>query len=121
MRSRLIVSLSAILLIVAACSSSGSSSAAKTATSAADMGGVDKVCAAGKTEGQVNLIATPSDWANYGQMITDFTAKYGIKVQSDQPDVDSQAEINAATQLAGTGRQPDIFDLTSAIATAHTD
>ena len=94
-----------------------SAAAAKTAKSAADMGGVDAVCAAGKAEGQVNLIATPPDWANYGQMITDFTAKYGIKVQSDQPDVDSQAEINAATHLAGTGRQPDIFDLTSGVAT----
>jgi len=85
------------------------------------MGGVDAVCAAGKAEGQVNLIATPPDWANYGQMITDFQTKYGIKVQSDQPDVDSQAEINTATQLAGTGRQPDIFDLGSVVASAHTD
>ena len=42
MRSRLIVSLAAIVVVVAACSSSGSSSAAKTATSAADLGGVDK-------------------------------------------------------------------------------
>ena len=82
----------------------------KTATSAG-AGGVDAVCAAGKAEGPVNLIATPPDWANYGQMITDFTAKYGIKVQSDQPDADSQTEINTAQQLAGTGRQPDIFDL----------
>jgi putative spermidine/putrescine transport system substrate-binding protein len=95
--------------------------AAKDAKTAADMGGVDAVCAAGKTEGQVNLIATPVTWANYGQMITDFQTKYGIKVQSDQPDVDSQAEINAATQLAGTGRQPDIFDLGSVVAAAHTD
>ena len=86
---------------------------AKTAKSAADMGGVDAVCAAGKAEGQVNMIATPPDWANYGQMINDFTAKYGIKVQSDKPDGNSQDEINAATQLAGTGRQPDIFDIGS--------
>ena len=78
------------------------------------------MCAAGKAEGQVNLIATPNDWANYGQMITDFTAKYGIKVQSDQPDADSQTEINTATQLAGTGRQPDIFDLGSVVALANT-
>ena len=146
MGSRVIVSLAAIALIVAACSSTGSSpssaataaapsaaapsaagsgSAAspagdpKTATSAADAGGVDAVCAAGKTEGQVNIIATPPDWANYGQMITDFQTKYGIKVQSDQPDVDSQAEINAAKNLAGTGRQPDIFDLTTAVALAN--
>jgi putative spermidine/putrescine transport system substrate-binding protein len=95
--------------------------AAKDAKSAADMGGVDAVCAAGKTEGQVNIIATPPDWANYGQMITDFTAKYGITVKSDQPDVDSAAEIKAATDLAGTGRQPDLFDLTSAVAAANLD
>ena len=81
---------------------------------------MDAVCAAGKAEGQVNLIATPPDWANYGQMITDFTAKYGIKVQSDQPDVDSAAEITAAKNLAGTGRQPDIFDLATSVALANT-
>jgi putative spermidine/putrescine transport system substrate-binding protein len=135
-------------MLFAACSSSGASSApasagapsaaapsaaapseaapsaavaAKDAKSAADMGGVDAVCAAGKTEGQVTLIATPNNWANYGQMITDFQTKYGIKVQSDKPDANSQDEINQATQLAGTGRQPDIFDLGSVVAAAHTD
>ena len=111
-------------ILVAACSGGATptpSGAAKTAKSAADLGGVAGVCAAGKTEGQVNIIATPPDWANYGQMITDFTAKYGIKVQSDQPDVDSAAEIKAATDLAGTGRQPDLFDLTTAVALANLD
>jgi putative spermidine/putrescine transport system substrate-binding protein len=148
--SRGFAALAVMTVLVGACSSSGSSSApasgapaasapaassgggapsaaasgggsAATATSAADVGGVDQICAAGKTEGQVTLIATPPDWANYGQMISDFTAKYGIKVQSDKPDADSQAEINQATQLAGTGRQPDIFDLGSVVAKAHTD
>ena len=93
--------------------------AAKDATSAAAMGGVDAVCAAGKAEGQVTLIATPKNWANYGQMMDDFTAKYGIKVQSDQPDTDSQGEINAATQLRRR-RQPDIFDLGSVVAAKNT-
>ena len=92
----------------------------KTLTSAAAAGGVDAVCAQGKVEGQVNLIATPPDWANYGQMITDFQNKYGIKVQSDQPDADSQTEINTAQQLAGTGRQPDLFDLGTIVALANT-
>jgi putative spermidine/putrescine transport system substrate-binding protein len=105
----------------AAASPAGSGVAAKDAKTAADMGGVDAVCAAGKAEGQVNIIATPPDWANYGQMITDFQTKYGIKVQSDQPDADSQTEINTAQQLAGTGRQPDLFDLGSVVAAAHTD
>ncbi len=130
--TRVVSLLAAAVVIVAACSSSGASPAASTAAgggggaaatakSAADMGGVDAVCAAGKTEGQVNLIATPDNWANYGQMISDFQTKYGIKVQSDQPDVDSQAEITAAQQLTGTGRQPDLFDLGSVVAAAHTD
>jgi putative spermidine/putrescine transport system substrate-binding protein len=91
----------------------------KTATSAGT-GGVDAVCAAGTAEGKLNLIATPDDWANYGQMIKDFSAKYSISVQSDQPDAGSQDEINAAKQLAGTGRQPDIFDLGTAVALANT-
>ena len=108
----------------AAPSESASASAAgdpKTATSAAAVGGVDAMCAAGKAEGQVNLIATPTNWANYGQMITDFQTKYGIKVQSDQPDTDSAGEIKAAKDLAGTGRQPDIFDLGTVVAAANTD
>jgi putative spermidine/putrescine transport system substrate-binding protein len=149
MRTRLAATLGVTAILLAACSSgatpspaasagapsaaapsgggasaaapSGAAVAAKDAKSAADMGGVDAVCAAGKTEGQVTLIATPNNWANYGQMITDFQTKYGIKVQSDKPDANSQDEINQATQLAGTGRQPDIFDLGSVVAAAHTD
>jgi putative spermidine/putrescine transport system substrate-binding protein len=133
---RAIVGVAAVALLVAACSSSATTAPAsqapasaapasaaagdwKTATSAG-AGGVDAVCAAGKAEGTVNLIATPPDWANYGQMITDFTAKYGIKVVSDQPDADSQTEITTAQQLAGTGRQPDIFDLGTVVALANT-
>ena len=145
MKSRVAVTMAAAAMIVAACGGSTASKAPttapataapataapataapteaaidwKTATSAG-AGGIDAVCAAGKVEGTVNLIATPPDWANYGQMMTDFTAKYGIKVQSDQPDAGSQDEINAATQLAGTGRQPDIFDLGTAVALANT-
>ncbi len=143
-RTRIAGLLATSAIVFAACSSAGATTApsaaapseapsaapsaaastamdAKDATSAADMGGVDAVCAAGKAEGQVNLIATPPDWANYGQMINDFTAKYGIKVQSDQPDTDSQTEINTAKQLAGTGRQPDLFDLGTIVALANTD
>lgn len=121
MRTRMFTALAAMAVLVAACGgSTGSSTDWKTATSAGT-GGVDAVCAAGKAEGQVTLIATPPDWANYGQMIDDFTAKYGIKVQSDQPDADSQMEIDTAKQLAGTGRQPDLFDLGTVVALANTD
>ena len=83
--SRSVLVLAAAAAIAVSACSGGGSSDAKGWKSTADAGGVDKVCAAGKTEGTVNLIATPNDWANYGQMITDFSAKYGIKVQSDNP------------------------------------
>ena len=123
MQSRAAIALATVAVALSACgggTGGGSAVDWKTATSAGT-GGVDAVCAAGKTEGTVNLIATPPDWANYGQMITDFTAKYGIKVESAQPDAGSQDEINAAKQLTGTGRQPDIFDLGTAVALANTD
>ena len=90
------------------------------ATSAADFGGMDGLVTAAKKEGQLNVIALPPDWANYKEIIDTFSQKYGIKVNSAQPDANSQDEINAAKQLAGTDRAPDVFDLGQAIALANT-
>ncbi|NJC67276.1 solute-binding protein [Planosporangium flavigriseum] len=98
---------------------SGSSSDAAKATSAADLGGLDKLVAAAKKEGQLNVIALPPDWANYGEIIKKFSEKYGIKVNSAQPDASSQDEINAANQLKGQANAPDVFDLGSAVASAN--
>ena len=91
------------------------------ATSAEDFGGMEGLVEAAKQEGQLNVIALPPDWANYEEIITTFSEKYGIKVNSAQPDANSQDEINAANQLAGTDRAPDVFDLGQAIALANTD
>ena len=45
-------------------------------------------------------------------MITDFTAKYGIKVQSDHARRrTARTRSTPRSSLAGTGRQPDILDL----------
>jgi len=97
------------------------SSGAATATSAAALGGMDKLVAAAKKEGTLNVIALPPDWANYGAIIKAFGDKYGIKVNSAQPDAASQDEINAANQLKGQGGAPDVFDLGTAVALANTD
>jgi putative spermidine/putrescine transport system substrate-binding protein len=110
---------------LAACSppekkSDSASSGAATATSAADLGGMDALVAAAKKEGALNVIALPPDWANYGEIIKTFGDKYGIKVNSAQPDGASQDEINAATQLKGQGTAPDVFDLGGAVANANT-
>ena len=47
-----------------------------TATSAADLGGLSALEAAAKKEGALNVIALPPDWANYGEIINAFQAKY---------------------------------------------
>lgn len=119
--SRAIVSLAAISLVIAACGAGSSpSSAAKTATSAAGMGGMDALIAAAKAEGALNVIALPPDWANYGAVIKAFSDKYGIKVDSAQPDANSQQEIDAANTLKGQDRAPDVFDLGVNVALANT-
>ena len=81
------------------------------ATSAADFGGMDALVEAAKKEGELNVIALPPDWANYGAIIKAFADKYGIKVNSAQPDAASQDEINAANQQKGKSTAPDVFDL----------
>jgi len=93
---------------------------AREATSAEDFGGMDGLIEAAKAEGEVNVIALPPDWANYAEIISTFSEKYGIKVNSAQPDANSQDEINAANQLKGKSTAPDVFDLGQAIALANT-
>ncbi len=90
------------------------------ATSAADFGGIDALVAAAKKEGELNVIALPPDWANYGAIIKAFSDKYGIKVNSAQPDAASQDEINAANQQKGKSTAPDVFDLGQSVALANT-
>ena len=123
-RGRALVAASAVILALAACapppkSNNETGSDAAKATTAADLGGMDALAAAAKKEGQLNVIALPPDWANYGEIIKTFSDKYGIKVNSAQPDAASQDEINAAGQLTGQGGAPDVFDLGTAVALAN--
>lgn len=117
------------LLATAACgnapergsSGGGGGSDASTAASAEDLGGFDALVAAAKAEGRLNVIALPPDWTNYAEVIDTFAKKYGIQVNSAQPDASSQDEINAAKQLRGTDRAPDVFDLGLNVARANVD
>ena len=97
---------------------SGGSSWA-TATSAATGGGLDALVAAAKQEGTLNVIALPPDWANYGAIIEAFKAKYGITVNSANPEGTSQDEINAVQQLGTQDRAPDVLDLGQSFANAN--
>ena len=93
---------------------------ASEATSADDFGGLDALVAAAQKEGELNVIALPPDWANYGEIISAFEDKYDIKINSDQPDGASQDEINAANDLKGSDKAPDVFDLGQSVALANT-
>lgn len=90
------------------------------ATSAGAFGGMDGLVTAAKAEGELNVIALPPDWANYGAIIKAFSDKYGIKVNSAQPEASSQEEINAANQQKGKSTAPDVFDLGQAVALSNT-
>ena len=122
----------ASILLAAGCSSgsgSSSSSAAAggsssgsgsgnwaTAASAQAGGGMDALVAAAKAEGQLNVITLPSNWANYGTIMKDFTAKYGIKINDANPEGSSQDEINAINSEKGTSRAPDVVDVGASFA-----
>src|SRR5258707_1463819 len=97
-------------------SSSGSTTNAATATSAAAFGGMNGLVAACKKEGTLNVITLPANWANYGTIMKDFTAKYGIKINDANPDGSSQDELNAVNQLKGQDRAPDVLDMGTAFA-----
>ncbi|MFD4696805.1 ABC transporter substrate-binding protein [Streptomyces niveus] len=81
------------------------------AVSVADFGGLDALVAAAEKEGTLNAIALPPDWANYGEIIKTFEAKYKVKVKVETPDAASADEINAIKTRKGQGRAPDVVDL----------
>lgn len=99
---------------------SGSVDAA-TATSAKDFGGLEGLVKAAQDEGQLNVIALPDTWANYGKIIAAFEDKYDITVNSASPDASSAEEIQAAQNLKGQDTAPDVFDLGTAVALENLD
>lgn len=84
-----------------------------TIESAAAGGGMEALIAAAKAEGKLNVIALPNDWCNYGEAISTFTAKYGIKVNSITPEAGSADEIQAIRDnKENKGPQaPDVIDV----------
>src|SRR5512137_982798 len=47
-----------------------------------------------KKEGMVTIIATPPDWANYGEIFYDFQATTGVAINSLDPNAGSNDELN---------------------------
>jgi putative spermidine/putrescine transport system substrate-binding protein len=81
---------------------------------------MNALVAAAKKEGTLNVIALPNNWANYGTIIKDFGAKYGIKVNSIAPSDSSAQEVTQIQQQKGTSLAADVLDVGGSVATAST-
>jgi putative spermidine/putrescine transport system substrate-binding protein len=126
-KSLLVVPVLLTASLVAACSSSSTSTessaaasaAATTAASAAASGAagpecgttVEQIAAKAKEEGNVNLIALPDTWANYGGILKSFRDTYGLEAPVANPDASSADELTAITTLAGQPDKPDSIDI----------
>src|SRR6266700_593908 len=80
--------------------------------------GLAALVKAAKKEGHLNTIALPPDWANYGELMSTFTKKYGIKITNDNPDGSSAQENEAIRSLKGDSRAPDAVDVGVSFAIA---
>lgn len=66
---------------------------------------------AAKKDGNLNTIALPPDWANYGKMMAEFTKKYGIKIDNASPNASSAQELQAIRSTRGQSRAVDVVDV----------
>ena len=66
-----------------------------------------------KSEGLMTIIATPPDWANYGEIFADFQMTSGVKINSLDPNAGSADELAAieANKNNKGPQAPDIVDV----------
>ncbi|MBR7834047.1 extracellular solute-binding protein [Actinospica durhamensis] len=123
--AKLACAAAAVTLAATACSSSKSSSTGSsvnwnTVSSASAAGGMNALIAEAKKEGTLNVITLPRTWANYGKIMDDFSAKYGIKINDANPNGSSGDEITAVKSDKGLSTAPDVLDIGNSHATPNT-
>ena len=85
-------------------------------------GDVAALYEAAQEEGQVNLIALPDTWANYGGILQSFRDKYpGVDNPVANPDASSADELTAVKTLAGQPDMPDALDVGPSFALQAAD
>jgi putative spermidine/putrescine transport system substrate-binding protein len=82
-------------------------------TAAPETASADPLVAAAQAEGELTVIALPHDWCNYGEVISAFSEKYGIKVNELNPDAGSGDELEAikANKDNQGAQAPDVIDV----------
>jgi putative spermidine/putrescine transport system substrate-binding protein len=109
-------------VLAAGCGSSPSGGSSGSGASSVDWSKVTSLTATGKTdmanlikaaekEGQLNVITLPSNWANYGTIMTDFSKLYHIHISDAIPEGSSGQEITAVQTEKGQSRAPDVVDV----------
>jgi len=101
-------------LAVAAVGTAAATTAALAA--ATSTGPSPALISAAKQEGKLNTIALPPDWANYGELMSTFQRKYGLKITNANPNGSSAQELQAVVSLKGQSRAPDVVDVGPAFA-----
>jgi len=126
--TKLACAAAAVTLAASACSSNSSTTSSgsgstnwATVTSASAGGGMTALIAAAKAEGSLNVIALPPTWANYGTLMAEFKAKYGITVNDANPNGSSGDEINAIEHDKGLATAPDVVDVGNSHALPNTN
>jgi len=126
--AKLACAAAAVTLAASACSSNSSTSSSSgssvnwsTVTSASAGGGMSALIAAAKAEGTLNVITLPPTWANYGTLMAEFKAKYGITINDANPNGSSGDEINAVEHDKGLSSAPDVLDVGNSHALPNTN
>lgn len=116
MRTRVLAAIGVIAataFALAGCSGGGSSEASetwRTATSAEDGGGMDKLIEDAQAEGAFNAMGLYEDWANYGGVLDAFSDKYDIEINNDTSTGSSQDLVNAVVNRQGQDTSLDYLD-----------
>lgn len=108
---RVIVGIVLTIALSSTFAAQGATKSAAQATSAKDVGGLAALIKLAQKEGELNTIALPDYWANYGNIIKRFEEKYKIKINSYDPEASSAAELVAVRTLKGQDRMPDVIDV----------
>ena len=74
------------------------------------------IVAEAKKEKAINTIALPPDWANYGEIMSAFRKRFGLKLTNDNPNGSSAQENQAVRSLRGDPRAPDVLDVSPSFA-----
>jgi putative spermidine/putrescine transport system substrate-binding protein len=71
---------------------------------------------AAEKEGHLNVIGLPTNWANYGTIMNDFSAKFHIAITGEDPLASSAEELSAIETDAGRSDDPDVVDVGQSFA-----